>query len=221
MQISCNSNQVASPNCKCAYPYKGTKFFRGLASFDLKNKTYYKELEKSLMKTLQSSALPVDSVSLSNPTMDSSGNIELSLEVFPSGQECFNQTAITMVGFALNNLSFYPPPSFGPFYLMAFTYGNCAAGNSEFHGELESNSYFVFSMLFGCYCNFIMMHTLSLIIEVPIALNKSSGIIIGVAVGGSVLLLLVVLAVVYAFHQKKIAERASEQNNPFGKMGIT
>ena len=158
MQISCNSNKVASPNCKCAYPYKGTKFFRGLASFDLKNKTYYKELEKSLMKTLQSSALPVDSVSLSNPTMDSSGNIELSLEVFPSGQECFNQTAITMVGFALNNLSFYPPPSFGPFYLMAFTYGNCAAGNSEFHGELESNSYFVFSMLFGCYCNFIMMH---------------------------------------------------------------
>ena len=69
-----------------------------------------------------------------------------------------------------------------------------------------------------------MMHTLSLIIEVPIALNKSSrtsnGIIIGVAVGGSVLLLLVVLAVVYAFHQKKIAERASEQNNPFGKMAI-
>ena len=220
MQISCNSNQVASPNCECVYPYEGTIVFRGLASFDLENTTYYAKLEKSLMETLQSFALPVDSVSLSNPTVDSSGNIELSLEVFPSGLECFNQTAITMVGFALNNLSFYPPPSFGPFYLMAFTYVNCAAGNSEFHAELESNSYYVFSMLFGCYCNFIMMHTLSLIIEVPIALNKSSGIIIGVAVGGSVLLLLVVLAVVYAFHQKKIAERASEQNNPFGKMAI-
>uniref|UniRef100_A0A7N2RER1 non-specific serine/threonine protein kinase n=1 Tax=Quercus lobata TaxID=97700 RepID=A0A7N2RER1_QUELO len=107
MQISCNSDQVASPNCKCAYPYKGTKIFRGLASFDLENTTFYAELEKSLMKTLQSSALPVDSVSLSNPTVDLSGNIELSLDVFPSGQECFNQTAITMVGFALNNLSFY------------------------------------------------------------------------------------------------------------------
>ena len=221
MQISCNSNQVASPNCECVYPYEGTIVFRGLASFDLENTTYYAKLEKSLMETLQSFALPVDSVSLSNPTVNSYGNIELSLEVFPSGQECFNQTAITMVGFALNNLSFYPPPSFGPFYLMAFTYVNCAAGNFEFHTELESNSYYIFSMLFGCYCNFIMMHTLSLINEVPIALNKSSGIIIGVAVGGSVLLLLVVLAVVYAFHQKKIAERASEQNNPFGKMGIT
>ncbi|XP_030946980.1 probable leucine-rich repeat receptor-like protein kinase At5g49770 isoform X3 [Quercus lobata] len=174
MQISCNSDQVASPNCECAYPYKGILVFRGLASFDLGNTTYYARLEKSLMETLQSFALPVDSVSLSNPIVNSYGNIELSLEVFPSGQECFNQTAITMVGFALNNLSFYPPPSFGPFYLMAFTYVNCAA-----------------------------------------ALNKSSGIIIGVAVGGSVLLLLVVLAVVYAFHQKKIAKRASEQNNPF------
>ncbi|XP_050264962.1 leucine-rich repeat receptor protein kinase HPCA1-like isoform X2 [Quercus robur] len=174
MQISCNSNQVASPNCECVYPYEGIIVFRGLASFDLENTTYYAKLEKSLMETLQSFALPVESVSLSNPTVNSYGNIELSLEVFPSGQKCFNQTAITMVGFALNNLSFYPPPSFGPFYLMAFTYVNCAA-----------------------------------------ALNKSSGIIIGVAVGGSVLLLLVVLAVVYAFHQKKIAERASEQNNPF------
>nr|XP_023920892.1 probable leucine-rich repeat receptor-like protein kinase At5g49770 isoform X1 [Quercus suber] len=178
MQISCNSDQVASPNCNCAYPYKGTKFFRGLASFDLGNTTYYAELAKSLMNTLQSTALPVDSVSLSNPTMDSSGNIKLSLEVFPSGQECFNQTAITMVGFALNILSFNPPPNFGPFYLMAYTYGNCAAASNK-------------------------------------SSSTSSGIRIGVAVGGSVLLLLVVLAVVYAFHQKKRAERASEQNNPF------
>ena len=101
------------------------------------------------METLQSFALPVDSVSLSNPTVNSHGNIELSLEVFPSSQECFNQTTITMVGFALNNLSFEPPRSFGPFYLMAYTYGNCAAGNSEFHAELESNSYYVFSLLFA------------------------------------------------------------------------
>ena len=149
MQISCNSDQVTSPNCKCTYPYKGIIVFRGLASFDLGNTTYYAKLAKSLMETLQSSALPVDSVSLSNPTVDSFGNIKLSLEVFPFGQECFNQTVITMVGFALNNLSFEPPRSFGPFYLMAYTYGNCAAGDSEFHAELESNSYYVFSLLFA------------------------------------------------------------------------
>jgi hypothetical protein len=70
------------------------------------------------------------------------------------------------------------------------------------------------------------MHSLSLshkhIIVVHTGSNKkvSSGIIIGVAVGGSILLLLLVLAGVYAFHQKKRAKRATEQNNPFGKIGI-
>jgi hypothetical protein len=65
-------------------------------------------------------------------------------------------------------------------------------------------------------------HTHTHLIEVPTGSNKgrSSGIIIGAAVGGSVLLSLLVLAGVYAFHQKKRAERAIEQNNPFGKIGI-
>ncbi|XP_059461836.1 leucine-rich repeat receptor protein kinase HPCA1-like [Corylus avellana] len=43
----------------------------------------------------------------------------------------------------------------------------------------------------------------------------SSRIIIGAAVGCSLLLLLLVVAGVYAFRQKKRAERAIEQNNPF------
>ncbi|THG11768.1 hypothetical protein TEA_026064 [Camellia sinensis var. sinensis] len=47
--------------------------------------------------------------------------------------------------------------------------------------------------------------------------NKSSstGIIIGAAVGGSVLLLLSLLAGIYAFRQKRRAEIADKQNNPF------
>jgi hypothetical protein len=71
-----------------------------------------------------------------------------------------------------------------------------------------------------------MMYSLSLslshVIEVPTGSNKriSSGIIIGAVVGGSLLLLLLVLAGVYAFHQKKRARMAIEQNNPFGKIGI-
>ena len=99
------------------------------------------------MQTLKSYALPVDSVSLSNPTVDSSGYLELSLEVFPSGEESFNKTGITMVGFVLNSLIFNPPSLFGPFYLIAYAYGNYA-GNSEFHAKLKSNSYYVCSILF-------------------------------------------------------------------------
>lgn len=42
------------------------------------------------------------------------------------------------------------------------------------------------------------------------------GIIIGAAAGGSVLVLLLLFAGVYAFRQKKRAEKANEQINPFG-----
>ena len=48
--------------------------------------------------------------------------------------------------------------------------------------------------------------------------SKSNlGIIVGAAVGGSALVLLLVLAGVYAICQKRRAEKAAEQSNPFGK----
>ncbi|KAF3561064.1 hypothetical protein DY000_02015549 [Brassica cretica] len=49
--------------------------------------------------------------------------------------------------------------------------------------------------------------------------SKSSnmGVIIGAAVGGVVLLLLLTLAGVYALRQRKRADRATDQNNPFAK----
>ncbi|GLT76077.1 hypothetical protein SLA2020_477580 [Shorea laevis] len=50
--------------------------------------------------------------------------------------------------------------------------------------------------------------------------KSTIGIIIGAAGGGSVLLLLSLLVGVYAFHQKKKAERASIKNNPFGHWNV-
>jgi cbb3-type cytochrome oxidase subunit 3 len=44
----------------------------------------------------------------------------------------------------------------------------------------------------------------------------SIGVIIGAVAGGTILLLLLVLAGVYALRQKRRAERASEKLNPFG-----
>ncbi|KAB8463988.1 hypothetical protein FH972_025282 [Carpinus fangiana] len=176
LQLSCSSDQVVSPNCKCSYPFKGTLFFRAFFALDLLNTSYYVELEGLLMKTFESSKQPVDSVSLSNPTIDSFGYLELSMYVFPSGEGRFNETGSTMIGYVLNNMSFNPPPLFGPFYPICY--------------YTESNK------------------------------GKSSGIIIGAAVGGSLLLLLLVLAGLYAFHQKKRAERAIEQNNPFANWDV-
>lgn len=50
--------------------------------------------------------------------------------------------------------------------------------------------------------------------------NKSSnhGIIIGAAVGGCVIVLLIALAITYAIYQKRNATRA-KHSNPFGKTG--
>uniref|UniRef100_A0A2N9EYE2 non-specific serine/threonine protein kinase n=1 Tax=Fagus sylvatica TaxID=28930 RepID=A0A2N9EYE2_FAGSY len=138
----CNFGQVSSPNCKCAYPYTGTLVFRAPSFSDLGNSSYYIHLQESLMNYSQSQKLPVDSVSLSNPIKDSSENLEISLQVFPSGQD---------------------------------------------QESKESKN--------------------------PLSI----GIIIGAAAGGTVLLLLVLVAGVYAFRQKRRAERASDQLNPFAR----
>ena len=50
--------------------------------------------------------------------------------------------------------------------------------------------------------------------------SSNTGIIIGASVGGSVLLVLLLLAGAYAFWQKKRADNAIEKSDPFGKIII-
>ena len=71
--------------------------------------------------------------------------------------------------------------------------------------------------------DFLLSLSLSLSLSLPkqsAGHHKSSniGIIIGAAAGGSVLLLLALLVGIYAFRQKRRAEIADKQNNPFGKI---
>ncbi|KAF3947453.1 hypothetical protein CMV_026411, partial [Castanea mollissima] len=138
--INCNLDQDSSPNCKCAYPYKGTLFFRAPSFSDLGNPSYYIDIQGSLMKFAQSHKLPVDSVS-----------------------------------------TFKPPDKFGPFCFKPMPYGPF----SEEYIESKKQS--------------------------------SIGVIIGAAIGGTILLLLLLLAGFYAFHQKRRAERASDQLQPFAR----
>ncbi|GLU06071.1 hypothetical protein SLE2022_231340 [Rubroshorea leprosula] len=120
LPATCSSDQVSSPRCRCAYPYTGILFFRGILFSDLGNSTIYVVLQTSLMQFFQSNNLLVDSVSLN-------------------------------------------------------------ATNSP---------------------------------------KSTTGIIIGAVLGGSILLLLSLLAGVYAFCQKKKAERASLESNPFAHWGV-
>ena len=84
------------------------------------------------MQSFHDYSLPVDSISLSNPTKESL-YLDLSLEVFPLGQDRFNRTGIFSLGFVLSNQTYQPPEGFGPFYFIGDMYENYMndAGKSE------------------------------------------------------------------------------------------
>lgn len=48
--------------------------------------------------------------------------------------------------------------------------------------------------------------------------SSNTGVIVGAAVGGCVLVVLLVLAGIYAFRQKGRAEKATHESRPFGMM---
>ncbi|KAJ4836818.1 hypothetical protein Tsubulata_045002, partial [Turnera subulata] len=118
----CFSDQISSPNCKCAYPFTGVLLFRDPSFSGLGTSSLYASLENSLLYSFYSLQLPVDSVSLSNPRKGSNEYLELNLGVFPSSQDHFNQTEVSTIDFALANQTFKPPEQFGPFFFMADTY---------------------------------------------------------------------------------------------------
>ncbi|CAK7357239.1 unnamed protein product [Dovyalis caffra] len=211
---SCFANQISSPNCKCAFPYTGVIELRAPSFSDLNNNnTYYSVLETSLMDSLKLHQLPVDSIQLSDPRKDSSQYLDLTLQVFPFGQDRFNRTGIVNIGFVLSNQTFKPPPQFGPFVFhgQAYLY---FSGSLITDTELRKNLSYCFS--------FLIITSLSVSLPPPppeevVGSKKSSstGVIIGAVVGSSVLLLLLLGAGLYAHRQKKRAQKANEQNNPF------
>lgn len=177
---ACQADQVSSPNCQCAYPYTGTLNFRAPSFSDLGNATMYESLQNTMLRVLQTNKVPVDSISLKNPTKNLDDYLVLSLEVFPSGVDRFNRTGISRTGFMLSNQTFKPPHGFGPFYFRADPY-------KYFPGKSSTDS----------------------------KKSVSTGILIGAALGGSLVLLLLIFAGVYAYRQKRRAERADKKNNPF------
>ncbi|GMI90844.1 CANNOT RESPOND TO DMBQ 1 [Hibiscus trionum] len=175
----CRSGQILSPTCRCAHPYTGTLQFRSTTFLDTGNSNPYETLEQSLNKFFQSHQLPVETVSLSDPRMDASQYLLLNLGVFPYGQDSFNRSAISMLGYVFSNQTFKPPPKyFGPYVFKGDKYENF----SDDHGNSK---------------------------------NPSLAIKIGLAVGASVLFLLLMLAGFFVYLQKKKADRATKRSNPF------
>lgn len=116
----CTSEQISSPNCICAYPFTGTYIFRAPSA--LGNSDYFTTLQDHLLNTLRSYALPVDSVSLSNISVDVFNNRQMQLAVFPAGQDHFNRTGIIGLSFVLSNQTYKPPDAYGPYVFSANFY---------------------------------------------------------------------------------------------------
>ncbi|XAR56214.1 Non-specific serine/threonine protein kinase [Bertholletia excelsa] len=171
--VPCSLNKISSPNCSCAYPYRGTLFFYAPSFSDLENPQIYKNLESYLMICFKSYQLPVDSLSLSNPARTIDQYVVLHLDIFPCGGDHFNQTGISNIGFLLSERPFWPPRQFGSFYFIGETYEYFAGSNK----------------------------------------SSNTGIIVGVAVGGFILLLLSLFVGIYAFHQKRGAPKAASCNH--------
>ncbi|KAL2341485.1 hypothetical protein Fmac_009425 [Flemingia macrophylla] len=133
--IPCSLEQTLSPNCVCAYAYTGTLYFRAPSFSDLGNKTVFVTLESHLMKFFQSHEEPVDSVSLSNPRKKT--DLELTLKIFPSGQDRFNRTRLSGIAFLLSNQTYKPPLMFGPYIFKADDYDDFA--ESVLEGPAKSS----------------------------------------------------------------------------------
>ncbi|KAK4476790.1 hypothetical protein RD792_015950 [Penstemon davidsonii] len=129
----CSSDKILSPTCKCAYPYTGTLNFRAPSFSTFGNSSIFVSLQNELMKSFRSLSLAVDSVSLNNPTRNIDNYLVLNLQVFPSGQDYFNHSGISGIGFMLSNQTFKPPTNFGPFYFIGNSYAYFAGMNGGAH----------------------------------------------------------------------------------------
>ncbi|KAL4278931.1 hypothetical protein GQ457_03G036800 [Hibiscus cannabinus] len=176
---SCSSGQISSPTCRCAYPYTGTLQLRAFSFSDLRNPAPFKSLEQNLTQFFKLHEFPVDSVSIRNPRMVPTQYLLLDLELFPYGQDRFNETGIAEIASAFSSQDYKPPDMyFGPYVFRGDPY--------EHFSDRPAHS------------------------------SKSSvGIAIGAAAGASVLFVLLVLAGIYAYRQRKRADRASLESNTF------
>uniref|UniRef100_A0A1D1ZFZ8 non-specific serine/threonine protein kinase n=3 Tax=Anthurium amnicola TaxID=1678845 RepID=A0A1D1ZFZ8_9ARAE len=117
-QINCSSDENLSPNCRCAYPYRGTLYFRAISFSDLGNKSMFQALEAALLESFESQHIPVDSIALLNTFVNADNYLHVGVRVYPSDEAHFSQSEISNIGFTLSNQMFKPPKYFGPYFFI-------------------------------------------------------------------------------------------------------
>ena len=116
----CSSEQIPSPTCRCAYPFTGTLVFRAPPAFG--NTHFFTNLQQDLLQKLGKFGLPVESISLSDVSVDQFGYLNMRLAVFPAVQDHFNRTGVFSLAFVFSNQTYKPPKEYGPYVFYASTY---------------------------------------------------------------------------------------------------
>uniref|UniRef100_A0A0E0A0V5 non-specific serine/threonine protein kinase n=1 Tax=Oryza glumipatula TaxID=40148 RepID=A0A0E0A0V5_9ORYZ len=128
----CPDDQSLDPGyCSCAYPYKGTLFFRAHFFPDVTTREPFRQLEMTLWMQLK---LHPDSVYLSNVSIDGDKNLEIQVKLFPSSGVTFSMSELSRIDFGLSNQTYLPPSNFGPYYFIGETY-NLLPGAGSADGE--------------------------------------------------------------------------------------
>ncbi|XP_054776319.1 leucine-rich repeat receptor protein kinase HPCA1-like isoform X2 [Prosopis cineraria] len=158
--LPCSSNMVSSPKCICAIPYTGVLTSRAVGFSNIRNTSYFKDLENGLLSTFQSLYLPVDSVSLSNPVTDTATSyFSLDLQVFPSQSDRFNRTGVSSVSFVLANQIYKPPEFFSPYYFSS-------NDSYEFYAEEPSSSKTNTGIIAGAVASGVVVLVLSILVVI-------------------------------------------------------
>lgn len=134
----CPGDQSLDPGyCSCAYPYKGTLFFRAPYFPDVTTREPFRQLEMTLWMQLK---LHPGSVYLSDILIDGNNNLEIQVKLFPSSGVTFDRSEVARIGSVLASKQTYiPPSSFGPYYFLGQTYDLPGAGSAD--GEKSTDHY--------------------------------------------------------------------------------
>ncbi|KAK9678029.1 hypothetical protein RND81_11G183200 [Saponaria officinalis] len=150
----CASGLISSPICQCGRPYTGIWTFRAPSFSPYNNPSYFERLQKSLLSSLVSYNLPVASISLSDVAVDSFGDLNMRIAIFPAGQVLFNDTVVMLLGFVFSNQTFKPEKEFGPYVFLADSY---ASDGSAENKHKSSNTGVIIGASVGCSILFLLL----------------------------------------------------------------
>ncbi|EOA15095.1 hypothetical protein CARUB_v10028463mg [Capsella rubella] len=191
----CGEDREPNPDtCRCEYPATGILTFRSPSFTEFSDNDTFKTLWENLIVLFKNSKDPVETVAIGSIGEDEiDHHLLVNLSIFPSGKDRFDQSGMESVISIFSTQTFKPPSGFGPYIFKANEY--------DFPGMIK--------MIYTIYSQ-----------SNDDDKGLKSSHIIGAVVGSSVFLLMLMIAGIYALKQKKRAERANDQINPFAKWDV-